>query len=42
MIHVVGGYLPDDFILGVGQMIWFSKDEVTNRISWNRIFRRIE
>ena len=36
------GILPDDFILGVGQMIWFSKDEVTNRISWNRMFRRIE
>lgn len=33
------GLLPDDFILGVGQFIWFSRDKETHQIRWNRIFR---
>lgn len=35
------GLLPDDFILGVGQLIWFSKDKETKQIRWNRIFKKI-
>lgn len=35
------GLLPDDFILGVGKMIWFSRDLETGKIRWNRIFRKI-
>lgn len=35
------GLLPDDFILGVGQCIWFSKDPKTKRIRWNRMFKKI-
>lgn len=35
------GILPDDFILGVGQIIWFSRDQKTKQIRWNRIFKKI-
>lgn len=35
------GLLPDDFILGVGQFIWFSKDVKTNKIRWERIFKKL-
>lgn len=35
------GLLPDDFILGVGQFIWFSKDVKTNKIRWDRIFKKL-
>lgn len=35
------GLLPDDFILGVGQCIWFSKDPKTKDIRWNRMFKKI-
>lgn len=35
------GILPDDFILGVGKVIWFSKDPKTNKIRWERMFRSI-
>lgn len=35
------GLLPDDFILGVGQFIWFSKDVKTNKIRWGRIFKKL-
>lgn len=35
------GLLPDDFILGAGQFIWFSKDPSNNKIRWNRIFRKL-
>lgn len=35
------GLLPDDFVLGVGQMIWFSKDRDTKQIRWDRMFRRL-
>lgn len=35
------GVLPEDFILGVGRFIWFSKDKITGKIRWNRIFTRI-
>lgn len=35
------GILPDDFILGTGKFIWFSKDIRTNKIRWNRIFRKL-
>lgn len=35
------GLLPDDFILGVGQCIWFSRDPATKQIRWNRIFKKI-
>lgn len=35
------GLLPDDFILGVGQFIWFSKEPDTGRIRWNRILKKI-
>lgn len=35
------GLLPDDFILGVGQCIWFSKDQKTKQIRWNRMFKKI-
>lgn len=33
------GLVPDDFIVGVVQWIWFSKDEEQNSIRWNRIGR---
>lgn len=35
------GLLPDDFILGVGQFIWFSKDPSNDKIRWNRMFRKL-
>lgn len=35
------GLLPDDFILGVGQFIWFSKDVKTDKIRWERIFKKL-
>ena len=35
------GLLPDDFILGVGQFIWFSKVLETGQIRWNRIFKKL-
>lgn len=35
------GPLPDDFILGVGKFIWFSKDPVSGKIRWNRMFKGI-
>lgn len=35
------GLLPDDFILGVGKIIWFSKDKETKQIRWDRMFRKI-
>lgn len=35
------GLLPDDFILGVGQFIWFSKTLKTGQIRWNRMFKRL-
>lgn len=35
------GLLPDDFILGVGKFIWFSKDKETKQIRWDRMFRKI-
>lgn len=34
------GLLPDDFILGVGQIIWFSKDQKTKQVRWNRILKK--
>lgn len=36
------GLLPDDFILGVAQFIWFSKEPDTGRIRWSRILKKIE
>ena len=33
------GLVPDDFIVGVVQWIWYSKDEEQNSIRWNRIGR---
>lgn len=33
------GLVPDDFIVGVVQWIWFSKDEEQNSIRWNQIGR---
>ena len=36
-----GGLLTDDFILGVGQFIWFSKDVKTDKIRWKRIFEKL-
>ena len=35
------GLLPDDFILGVGQCIWFSRDKASHQIRWNRMFKKI-
>lgn len=35
------GILPDDFILGVGQFIWFSKEPDTAQIRWNRMLKKI-
>lgn len=35
------GLLPDDFILGVGKFIWFSKDMETGEIRWERLFKMI-
>lgn len=35
------GLVPDDFILGVGRFIWFSKDMETGKIRWNRMFKKI-
>lgn len=35
------GILPDDFILGVGQCIWFSREKDSHRIRWNRMFKKI-
>ena len=33
------GIGDDDFIVGVVQWIWYSKDEEQNSIRWNRIGR---
>ena len=38
-IHDIGDWVPDDFIVGVVQWIWYSKDEEQNSIRWNRIGR---
>lgn len=35
------GPVPEDFILGVGKFIWFSRDRKTGEIRWERIFRGI-
>lgn len=35
------GMLPEDFILGVGKFIWFSCQQETGEIRWERIFRNI-
>lgn len=35
------GILPNDFILGVGQFIWFSKGETDSRVRWERIFKQL-
>ena len=33
------GLVPDDVIVGVVQLIWYTKDEEKNSIRWNRIGR---
>lgn len=35
------GLLPDDFILGVGKTIWFSRDLETGEIRWCRMFKKL-
>ena len=35
------GILPEDFILGVGQFIWFSRDKKSGRFRWKRMLRQI-
>ena len=35
------GLLPDDFILGVGCFIWYSRDKISGEIRWNRFFSKI-
>ncbi|WP_303014719.1 signal peptidase I [uncultured Bacteroides sp.] len=35
------GILPEDFILGVGQFIWFSRDKKSGKLRWKRMLRRI-
>lgn len=35
------GLLPEDFILGVGRFIWFSKDQSNGKIRWERIFTKL-
>ena len=35
------GILPEDFILGVGRFIWFSRDKESGKLRWKRILRRI-
>lgn len=35
------GILPDDFILGVGEFIWFSKDKKADTVRWERIFTKL-
>ena len=35
------GPVPEDFILGVGKFIWFSRDRKTGEIRWERMFRGI-
>ena len=35
------GPLPDDFILGVGQFIWFSRNPDSGEIRWERMFRKL-
>lgn len=35
------GPLPDDFILGVGKFIWFSRDPKTGEIRWKRMFKSL-
>lgn len=35
------GLLPDDFILGVGKIIWFSKDLETGEVRWHRMFKKL-
>lgn len=35
------GVLPDDFILGIGRFIWFSKEKNFGKIRWDRIFTKL-
>lgn len=35
------GILPEDFILGVGRFIWFSRDKESGKIRWRRMFKKI-
>ena len=35
------GILPEDFILGVGQFIWFSRDKKSGKIRWKRMLKQI-
>ncbi len=36
------GLVPEKFIVGVAQWIWFSKDGLTDKIRWNRLLHRID
>ena len=36
------GLLPESFIVGKAVRIWKSVDNSTDRIRWNRIFKKIE
>ncbi|WP_294629536.1 signal peptidase I [uncultured Bacteroides sp.] len=35
------GMLPEDFILGVGRFIWFSRDKESGKVRWSRMFKKI-
>lgn len=35
------GILPEDFILGVGRFIWFSRDKESGKLRWKRMLRQI-
>lgn len=35
------GILPEDFILGVGRFVWFSRDKKSGKVRWERIFKKI-
>ena len=36
------GFVPEDHIVGKAKYIWFSRDEATGDIRWDRIFTKIE
>ena len=36
------GLLPEEYIVGKAVRIWKSVDKRTDRVRWNRIFKKIE
>ena len=36
------GFVPEDHIVGKASYIWFSRDQQTGKIRWDRLFRKVQ